>query len=669
MPKMVKSTNIAGLALGLLIFLQILIVLSISQVHYRETVHRTTVERIFNENLFGSSLADGLATVGLCLLFICIFFKTPLTRIISILAFAGACIAFALRNDILILASFATIPIMLGFYMARARLLSTRAIRNNENQRPANKIRLRTIILDLPPLRTVLVSFLIVTTIVEAGALAMWITFPASNVDINGDITWKLAAVEAALFNTIAALSPILLVMVAFSLVYRRFLLQLFRLPNTSEGKADLSRGKPNLRKVENNPRAMNTGKRERLVLPQADYSALHEPPTKLRSVGTSKLILCAALAAGVFIAIYPDLPRVNSSGSGTSTDEQYYLRWIDLVKAQTGGDASLVILNTFEVNQGDRPLTLLVILSLSYLTRMPELTIIRFLPIILVPSLILANYYFLLKNCFTNQLRWKANAFAAVGSVFAAFSIQVAALMYAGLLANWFALILAFAAFAIVLKLWRAKKTGQILTYSLAMLAIAIVIMLFHVYTWIHVAAILILYGILSLVFAYRQTYGSRLKIVILIGLIASVASIELAKTASSETTFSLSPDSALLTNIRNESSATQFSVLVDTLGVYLGSTLSNPLLLGLGIVWALKANLKLDRDRIFMAMALLLILPIALGGPEFQARIFIDTPFHMMAVLGLSGLNLRDRKYQLLFIAIILSLGCYALRSMANL
>ena len=81
----------------------------------------------------------------------------------------------------------------------------------------------------MPGARRVGVAFLLIIIVIESGALVRWITYPAFPAEMYGDASWKFAGLESALFHSLSLLSPYLVVLIAFSFLYKWYIIDLLK--------------------------------------------------------------------------------------------------------------------------------------------------------------------------------------------------------------------------------------------------------------------------------------------------------------------------------------------------------------------------------------------------------------------------------------------------------
>jgi hypothetical protein len=659
--------NLKAVSLALLLFIYPILVLSTASVRYIETIHRVSLGQIFNHSLFGSPMADSLAALGFMLLFVSLAFRSTTLRLASVAAFAVGMVLYFSSPGILHAVGIATLPSLI------TSLVVVAIANRNSTTRGASRSSIRTHFnIDIYRVAS---AFLVIIIILEIGALARWISYPMFPTEIYSDPSWSFAKLESALFHSLGLLSPFLVVLIAFSFFYKWFILDVLkRMARALMGKSDSGTSMPSAKLFETKqgptkssdqqgPRGPPYGEAEAPVV--ATYAT--KSSTLVRNAHW--MILAAALVIAPLLAIYPHLPGVNPTGMGVSTDEQYYMNWMSQLRADGGATWSDTISRAFTINSGDRPLTLLLILTITNLIGTTDLMVIRFLPVALAPILVLANYL-LLRYALRSKDEGRLMLYASIGAIFAVFSPQIVVGEYAGLLANWMALIAAYFAFYFLLKGWECQVRIQVIRAFGVLFAILVVMMHVHLYTWAHLLAIMLLFAGTSYIFARKSETRPTAKIIFILIIVGSTFLIDYAKSSYLATPGAAGSDSAIGNNIQPKDTTGRWDRLFFTLNTYVGGFLSNPALFLLGLIWVVRADLSKGLDRLLLSMLFLLAIPITFGSIEFQTRVLYNMPFHIPALLALNSISIKDRPFRLLLIiAIVATLATYALRSIANL
>ncbi|MGH9879597.1 MAG: hypothetical protein ACRD5H_18365, partial [Nitrososphaerales archaeon] len=349
-------------------------------------------------------------------------------------------------------------------------------------------------------------------------------------------------------------------------------------------------------------------------------------------------------VVASTIIMLYHHLPSVNESGTGISTDERAYIKWLDELRIIQARSPDELVSAVFTINAGDRPLSFLIILLLGDLSGLPDATIVRFLPVILAPALVLSSYMFVRHGYLgikreTISLDRK-RTIAAVVAIAAAISPQIAVGLYAGFLANWLALIPAFFAMLFAVRISDEvassegeRKSLRITTYSVCLFAALALTMLFHIYTWGYIILVLSLFTCISY-FSLQRSRSVRkaelLKVTaVLVCVILASIFTDYAKSSYFGVSTGLSRDSLVagssfdLTNFNS-----RWETLDFTLGAYVGGFLSNPVIIMLALIWALKRSYLRGFDRVLFSAIFILSIPILFGTTVIQARLLYVVP-----------------------------------------
>lgn len=671
--QLLSAGNLKAGCIGALLFVYVVLALSVSALHYTETLERVTVERIFDESIFGTTSGDSLVAIGLLLLFFSVTFRSNAVKFLSITVFGAAIGAFAVNSELLIIAGLMTIPVLVV-------LFGVRTISNRKDMGASSllaRVRVNS--------RKVATAFLAVIIVMEIGALARWIAYPFSNSQIYADISWKFAEIESGLFESLGLLSAFLVILLAFSFLYKWYILNLIRgitrllglgrTDNPTDTKQSEIEGHPD----ESNNSKIDKHNHTYGQL-QSSFSSVETQAISktLKSRNIHRGLLALALVVAPLLIIYPHLPGINPVGGGVSTDEQYYAGWMAQLRessANANGKWEEILAGAFTINRGDRPVTLILLLVISNITGMPDLMVIRFLPVLLAPSLVAANY-FLLRNTLDAVRHGigKVKVYAAVGAILAAFSPQIVVGEYAGLLANWLAITVAYFAFYLTIKAWEFPDRKKMLVCFGTLFATLLVIMLIHLYTWAYLLVSISVFAALSYVFNRKLISDSKTKVILLVLLISGSFLVDYAKSSFFETPAVMDRNS-LSSNLQMNDPGSRWDRLDYTLNTYVGGFLSVPALFLLALVWAAKSKLN-GLNILMLSMIFILAVPISIGNAEFETRVLYNTPIHIVAALSFmwKGKQVGRRTENnmlrnLLIVCILLVMATYAMRAMANL
>jgi hypothetical protein len=620
-------TGINAVSLAGVFFVYPILVLSLAGVPYSETVHRLTTVKTFDSTLFGSPDSDAIAVLGFSLLFAASVSRSRPYMAACAALFGALVGTFALGSvDAIRLSALASLPSI-------ALLLAVSAAKNTPKLAGSEA-------------KLAVCAFLSMLVMMESLALARWAVHPAAPTEAYSDTSWSPARLESSLFHSFALLSPWLALLASFAFLYRPHFSMLF----ATLGRRRNAAG--------NNEVIAKTADGENAGLPQAS------PAGKAAVPGW--LLLVAALVIAPMITFYPHIQSINPDQGGVSTDERYYLDWL----AQLRASGSYGIQDAFRVNNGERPLTLLIMAGLADLTGAGDKAVIRYLPVALAPALVASSYFLVRKNLHDRERGKKVAGWAAL---FAALAPQVVVGMYAGLLANWMALVAGNFALHFMIRAWEGRERGKVGGNVACLSALLALIALLHVYTWGHFAVAAVVFAAISYVTSRRSVSIPGLKALVIILAVTGVAGLEVAKSLYSDGPAGLGHEAGRVgaqLNLGNFDS--HLANLFHTFGSYVGGYLSNPVVWALVLVWAVRSKYSRTFDRVLLAMLFVIAIPALFGGVEFQTRVIHNTPLHLMALLALPALGSGgrlDATSALVLAAVVLGMATYDLRAMANL
>lgn len=384
---------------------------------------------------------------------------------------------------------------------------------------------------------------------------------------------------------------------------------------------------------------------------------------------------LGAALAISSFFGIFAHLSAVNPTGSGVSTDEQYYTSKLSEMLTRSADGPAAVAGYAFTINGGDRPLSLLT-LYLAGVVSGDSQAIPRYIPIALGPALVLSVYAFMVKVPIGDVGRKVSRQRAAIVALFAAFSPQIIAGIYGGFIANWFALIPGLASVLLLIKTWEVKaasgNNSKVALYSIAFFGLLVTTMLFHVYMWGHLIIVSAIFLAVSLAFYRKSTSDYKLKaILIAIAIVASIG-MDVAKAALVGLPPGITRDEVVAGYSFNlDNFGSRWQTITSMLENYLGGFLVIPAMVVLALMWAVgRARMSQTFDRFLLTMLFVLAIPLLFGDMTIQARLLYNVPLFIPAALAVYGW--RDEwsvpSKSILVLLIVISAN-YAIRSLSNL
>ncbi|MEO9320261.1 MAG: hypothetical protein ABI361_06275 [Nitrososphaera sp.] len=538
----------------------------------------------------------------------------------------------------------------------------------------------------LPDARTVAIAFLLVMIVIEIGALARWLTYPIFPTEMYSDPSWKFANIESALYHSFGLLSSFIIVLLAFSFLFRN---QIQDIPARIKG-IHHSKSLNGNKSVVSNGGAEGPNNDENLPARIGSNPYQLQARTVIEKkfelpFGSRKqywpILLCALIVAPL-MTIYPHLPGVNPVGSGVSTDEKYYVDSLKQLRNLNGQDQ---VKQLFKISGGDRPLSLAFMMWLGDITKVPDPLVIRYLPLILAPASV-ASVYLLVRYTFqgsdARESKLESRKFASIAAILAAVSPQLVVGIYAGIFANWLALIPATLSIVLIIKtldLSIKSKARQIdwiriALYSLGLFGTLSLTMLLHVYTWGFLVITSIVFTLITtftLLRSHRENAKDILVVVTFVAIVigATVVS-DFAKSSYFSVRSGLSRDAILTTNsVDLGNFFSRWDTINFTSTSYLGGFLLSPVILILCLLWLLQSNYFRGLDRFILSMIFVLTVPLLFGSNVIQARIIYVVPLFIPAALSLGLLKRTDKTtFGIVVAAAALSMTVYALRAMAN-
>ena len=658
--------TIRAVSFSLILFIYPIHMLSLTELSYFETLHRVTTIQTFDSSLFGSTNNDAIAILGLSFLFVALTLNSRMYRVLPALAFSLFLLLFLLQltESMIHISAAAALPLLV--------LLLTIEFTSRKHQRARTTGEGSHIINDRIDVRRVIVSFLAIVVIIESLALIRWAIYPAAPSAIYSESTWIFARLESSLFHSLALLSPSIVLLASFWFFYK---------PHLGIFKQFINSISCNLRKspkkmtdrayshqdgdvqgtiyLDKNEESTPAGKGSQLSLLRKNVHI------------SNRVLVISALVIASLIAVYPHIPAINPQQSGVSVDEKYYSSWLLQLREESTNISELLV-NAFKVNFGERPLSLLLVVFLANVTNLPDATVVRFLPVALGPALVASNYFLVLHNL-RSEDRARDRRMAAWGALFTALSAQVVVGMYAGLLANWLALIAGSLALHFAMQTWSGDNNQKTVMNAGFLAAVLLLIMLLHVYTWGYFIAAIVVFAAISFITSRKTTFRPAAKILVIAVVAAGSVGLEYSKSFAYAGPVGLDHD---IQRVGSDLDLQNFNGRLDnlnrSLGSYMGGYLSNPIVWMLVIVWLVRSNYS-TFNRILLATLAIISVPALFGSVEFQARVIFNTPLHLMTFLGLFPITTKsnDKNWigRLALIAVLLSLAIYCLRAMANL
>jgi hypothetical protein len=386
-------------------------------------------------------------------------------------------------------------------------------------------------------------------------------------------------------------------------------------------------------------------------------------------SVSHNIFILASILLFSILIALLPHLPFINLENKSISVDTGNYSYTIKVLT--TNKDLYHSFLESFQVQfgthpnaaSGDRPLVLFIMVILSILVPVDFDTLVDMIvPIIISPLLVLSVYY-LVREFTNNQI------VALISAFLTTISPQILVGIYGGLFANWFALALFYFSVYGILKYLKSSESK----YLIILIILIILLRFTHVYSWMIMTPILIVFSIvyvikdntIDLKFRIRKSIIFSLVLLIpyLLGNTLLILSIE------ENQSNNLMDLNYIFDSLTFKNLSTSLESLTYSANIQNGGIIANGVILALCIGWMVYFY-KFNTLTLFISVILILsIVPVFFGNIIFQTRILYNVPFQLPAAVTLYYILRIKSAGKIAFISIILCLVTISLRTVSNL
>jgi hypothetical protein len=392
-------------------------------------------------------------------------------------------------------------------------------------------------------------------------------------------------------------------------------------------------------------------------------YFAVLNEKTSVIFENESRTLLVVCLLAVVPSSLLPlysyTMNPTNVPFFGTDIPE--YLKWVGELSTSLSDPSSFIYQIFIHIAGGSRPLSLLVMYSLSIISNQTEEIVLKYLPVILGPLLVMSIYYL------TRISYPEKRSQAVIAAIMTAVSHQLVIGFYAAYYANWMALITMSISIIFLFKSLRNPNHKNLALFT----TFTILTLFFHSFIWSYYVAVIALFLIWSAI--QKKTRKESLRTIFILGIIASgIIAIDVAESHVGGSRDSFEKD---LSNGTVSVGLTEFVKKWDNLNVtfvvYLGGFLANSTVLLLVFLWTLKANYTNDSDRFFLSMLFVSLLPILFGNFVVQSRMLYNIPLQIPASVMMYKLYHSPKTPfgKPLLVAIILMQFNYALRAMANM
>jgi hypothetical protein len=344
-------------------------------------------------------------------------------------------------------------------------------------------------------------------------------------------------------------------------------------------------------------------------------------------------LFLSLIILLSIIVSMIPYLSIVNEDNTIIGTDTKNYIIFLETI-AESSGYEEVFYKAFVTIGGGDRPISMLFLYWL-YFTFFQDnfYSLLKNLPLILGPFLVISVYLFTF-NLTKNHL---TSLFASLITIPSHILIGI----YAGLYANWFALIWGYLALIFLFKLIEKPERFNILIFS----ALIIVVLFSHSQTWTIFIYVIGLFTVV-LFFKNKKENTKTVKyilIAILPSIIVEVFRLFLTNFSgvSQEISFAMNREVGL------HGLSTIWDNLINTSHLYLAGQIANPIILLLIIYWLYITKIKTSYVIFLIVFFSLYTIPILFADAAIQARFFYEIPFQVPAAIALTVLRERTGNY----------------------
>jgi hypothetical protein len=357
-----------------------------------------------------------------------------------------------------------------------------------------------------------------------------------------------------------------------------------------------------------------------------------------------------------VIIGLVPHQPVVNKDDRTVGADTGDYVKLIKDTSMNSNGSIQEFIRQIFVVQDaGDRPLTLLFLFTVIKMVPSDLSHTIDYLPVALGPALVLVVYFL------TRVMTSNNDSISILASFLTAISFQTLIGIYAGLYANWFALIIGNLSIVYLFKFLKAHGRLNFIAYS-----ILVILLLFsHVYTWSIFALVMATFLIVMLMLNYYR----RKYIILLLLVIFSTVVVDVVRMNLTGSTGGIERDIQAYNyyGVGPKQFFMRWNNIVDTTEHFHGGLLANFIILGLGLYWLFRANHTEPHNIFLMIFLSVGIMPLFFGDWLVQTRVFYNIPFQIPAAIGLNYIK-QQSKGTMILLSVCIWLTAVSIVSVSN-
>jgi hypothetical protein len=378
-----------------------------------------------------------------------------------------------------------------------------------------------------------------------------------------------------------------------------------------------------------------------------------HLPPYNLKTK-TKIFYLCFFMGLSIILVHVPYQQSLNDTTHTIGADTRNYVRFINTL--EKSGDTSVLLKQAFiSISGGDRPLSLLFLLSIVEISPYDHAFTIDRMPLILSPILVLV-VFFLTKQLTSNDISSLLASFLTIVS----FHVLVGT--YAGFYANWMALIVGYLSIVFGFKCLKEPSKSKLILFS----ALTVVTLFCHTYTW----TILTIVTIVFLCAALKLNYYPKRRILLLLLFVLASVAVDLSRIALTGAASGIERDISLAE--QQQAGVGQFNQrwynLISTTHYHYGSLFGNFIFFALGLYWLFKCKIREPYNIFLMIFLSIGMIPLFLGDWVVQSRVLYNIPFQIPTAIGLTFLLTRKKPGPLMLIAICIWLMAFSVRAVSN-
>jgi hypothetical protein len=334
-----------------------------------------------------------------------------------------------------------------------------------------------------------------------------------------------------------------------------------------------------------------------------------------------------------VTISVIPHLRIIDDDKRAIGSDTKYYVRFLETIADSSGYEE--VLHKVFvTVLDGDRPLSLLFFFWLSSTFYQGNFFLsLEYVSVPLSPLLII-SIYFLTLGITRNQL---TSLFASLITIPSHILIGI----YAGLYANWFALIWGYMAVLFLFRLTEKQKKIDLIIFSVLLIGL----LMSHAQTWTIFMYVIGLFT--AALYLKNKRENKRTVAYILISILPSVLIDVLRMVLINFSGVSQELSFAVKREVGIHGISVIWDNLIDTAHMYLAGQIANPIILLLVIYWLYNIKIKANYVIFLGIFFSLYIFPLLFADATIQARFFYEIPFQIPAAIALMTLRERIGNY----------------------